>query len=92
MDPVFLAAFRADTDFNRDSSIDTVFSTDVQGGNAAQTALDRARLLLRLHLNIMRVRKLANHMRVLLQPDLRAQTIHANLLHVVLGSSHATPR
>ena len=38
MDPVALAAFRVDTDFNRDSSTDTVFSTAVQGGNAAQTA------------------------------------------------------
>ena len=38
MDPVSLAAFRVDTDFNRDSSTGIVFSTAVQGGNAAQTA------------------------------------------------------
>ena len=38
MDPVFLAAFGVDTDFHRDSSTDTVFSTAVQGENAAQTA------------------------------------------------------
>ena len=38
MDPVLLAAFRLDTDFNRDSSTDPVFSTAVQGGNATQTA------------------------------------------------------
>ena len=36
-DPVFLAAFRVDTDFRRDSSADIVFSTAVQGGNAALT-------------------------------------------------------
>ena len=34
----FLHAFRVDTDFSRDFSTDTVFSTAVQGGNAAQTA------------------------------------------------------
>ena len=33
-----------------------------------------------LHINIMRVRILANHMPVLSQPDLRAQTIHASLM------------
>ena len=38
MDPVCLAAFRVDPDFNKDSSTDTVFSTAVQGGNAAQMA------------------------------------------------------
>ena len=38
MDPVFPPAFRVDTDFHMDSSTDTVFSTAVQGGNAAQTA------------------------------------------------------
>ena len=41
MKPVFLAAFRVDTDFNRDSSTDTVFSTAIQGGKAAQTAFRR---------------------------------------------------
>ena len=39
MDSVFLAAFRVDTDFNSDSSTDTVSSTAVQEGDAAQTAL-----------------------------------------------------
>ena len=38
MDPVCLAAFRADTDFNWDYSTDTAFSTAVRGRNAAQTA------------------------------------------------------
>ena len=38
MDPVFLAVFLVDTDFNRDSSTDTVFSSAVQGGNAVQAA------------------------------------------------------
>ena len=52
--------------------------------------LDRARLPLHMHFNIMRARKLANHLLVLPQPDLRAQDIHASLLHVVLGASHAT--
>ena len=33
MDPVFLAAFGVDSDYHRDSSTDTGFSTDVQGGN-----------------------------------------------------------
>ena len=31
-------SYRLDTDFNRDSSTDTVFSSAVQGGNATQTA------------------------------------------------------
>ena len=37
-DPVCHAACRVDTGFNRDSCTDTVFSTPVHGGNAAQTA------------------------------------------------------
>ena len=34
MEPVCLAAFRVDTDLNRDSSTDTVFSTAPQERNA----------------------------------------------------------
>ena len=54
--------------------------------------LDRARLPLHILFNIMRVRKLANHLLVLPQPNLRTQTIHTSLLHVVLVESHATPQ
>ena len=35
---------------------------------------------------------MANYLLVLSQPDLRAQTIHASLLLVVLVASHATPQ
>ena len=35
---------------------------------------------------------MANHLLVLPQPDLRTQTVHASLLHVVLVVSHATPQ
>ena len=90
VDPVFLSTFCVDIDFNRDSGTETVFSSAVQGGNAAQTGLDRARLTLHVHFEKMRPRKLANHLLVLPQPDMRAQDIHASLLHVVLGASHAT--
>ena len=37
MGPVFFTAFGVDTDFHRDSSTDVVFTTVIQGGNAAQT-------------------------------------------------------
>ena len=37
VDPVFLSTFCVDIDFNRDSGTETVFSSAVQGGNAAQT-------------------------------------------------------
>ena len=84
-------SYRLDTDFNRDSSTDTVFLLLFRGEMLPKRLLDRARLPLRLHFNIMRVLKLANHKLVLPQPDLRAQTIHASLLHVVLGASHVTP-
>ena len=89
MEPVFLASFRVDTEFHRDSSTDTF-----QGGNAAQTAC-RPRMvatIIHIYFNTMRVRRLANHLLVLAQPGLRAQTIYASLLHVVLGASHATPQ
>ena len=54
--------------------------------------LDRARLPLHINFYIMRVRKLANHLIVLAQPDLREQTVHASLLHVVLVALYAMPQ
>ena len=61
-----------------------------RGEMLPKRVLDRARLTLHIHFEKMRARKLANHLLVLPQPDLRAQDIHASLLHVVLGASHAT--
>ena len=90
MDPFFLAAFGLYTDFHRDSSTDTFFLLLFRGDMLPKRLLDRARLPLHVHLNIMRVRKLATHMQILPQPDLRAQAIHPSLLHVVLVASQAT--
>ena len=54
--------------------------------------LDRARLPLHIHFYIMRMPKLANHLLVLAQADLRSQTVHDSLLHVVLVASYAMPQ
>ena len=47
MDPVYLGAFRVDTDFKRDSSTDTVFLLLFTGELLAKWLFNRARLPLR---------------------------------------------
>ena len=63
MDPVFLAAFRVDTDYSRDSST-LFFLVLFRGEMLPKRLLDPALLPLHIHFNIMRVRKLANYLLV----------------------------
>ena len=93
MKPVFLAAFRVDTDFNRDSSTDTVFSTAIQGGKAAQTAFRRRTVATTYTLQHNEGAKFGEPPASLspMSPENTDNTSTVSLLHVVLFASHATP-
>ena len=93
MDPVFPPAFRVDTDFHMDSSTDTVFSTAVQGGNAAQTA-SRPRTVANTYTLQHNEGAKIGEPPASFTPislDNTDNTSTASLLHVVLFASHATP-
>ena len=55
IDPVFLDSFAVDNAFHRESGINAVFTTVVNGGNAAQALLPG-----QMYEHFVRVRKLTN--------------------------------
>ena len=63
-----LAAFGVDIDFCKHCSTDTVFTSAVQGEMLHKRPLARARLPVLIHLDITRVRNLANNLTAFPQP------------------------
>ena len=92
-DPVCHAACHVDTDFNRDSSTDTLFSTAVHGGNAAQTAFRPRTVAATYTLQHNEGAKIGEPPASFtpISLDNTDNTSTASLLHVVLFASHATP-